>query len=115
MLTHLHAHYDQPLRLPELAEIAALSLSGLHRMFLRHTGQGITDYLMALRIGAASARLSATDQPIAHIAAEVGYATLANFNRQFLRLRGQTPRAFRARFRAPPLHAPRSDGLIPPS
>ena len=59
----------------------------------------VSDYLIGLRIGEACARLAATAQPIQPIAAEVGYASLANFNRQFLRLRGMTPREYRASLR----------------
>lgn len=99
VLTHLHQHYDEPVSLPELANIAALSLSGLHRLFVRHTRTSITGYLAGLRIGEACSRLSATDQPIRHIAEAVGYSSLANFNRQFKALRGMTPRAYRDRFR----------------
>ena len=98
VLMHLHRHYQEPLRMEQIARIAALSESGLHRMFKKHTQLGISDYLIGLRIGEACARLSATSQPIQHIAADVGYASLANFNRQFLRLRGMTPRQYRASF-----------------
>lgn len=100
VLLHLHQHYDEPLRLEDLADVAALSLSGLHRMFLRHTRTTISDYVAGLRIGEACARLSGSRQPIQHIAAEVGYGSLANFNRQFRRLRGMTPSAYRAMFRS---------------
>jgi len=34
-----------------------------------------------------------------HVAEAVGYANLANFNRQFKALKGMTPREFRGRFR----------------
>ncbi|MBN9244357.1 MAG: AraC family transcriptional regulator [Mesorhizobium sp.] len=98
VLTHLHRHYHEPVRMAQIAEIAALSESGLHRLFKRHTQAGVGDYLAGLRIGEACARLSGTAQPIRHIAGDVGYASLANFNRQFLRLRGMTPRAYRASF-----------------
>lgn len=98
VLSHIHAHYDEDVRLEELAEISALSPSGLHRMFRKHTQTTISDYLIRLRIGDACARLSGTSQPIQHIANEVGYGSLANFNRQFLRLRGMTPREYRTRF-----------------
>jgi AraC-like DNA-binding protein len=54
---------------------------------------------MGLRIGAAAARLAGGDEPVAHIAADVGYGALANFNRQFRATKGMTPRAYRARFR----------------
>ncbi|HZY68540.1 MAG TPA: AraC family transcriptional regulator [Devosia sp.] len=98
VLAHLHDHHAEPLRLEALAEVAALSVSGLHRLFRKHTGTTVSDYLIRLRIADASARLSGSDQPVAHIAAEVGYGSLANFNRHFLRLRGMTPRAYRGRF-----------------
>jgi transcriptional regulator GlxA family with amidase domain len=99
VLTHLHQHYAEPVALPELAEIAALSVSGLHRLFTRHTRTSIGDYVTSLRIGDACSRLSSTDQPIQHVADAVGYASLANFNRQFRALRGMTPREYRNRFR----------------
>lgn len=99
VLTHLHQHYAEPIALPELAEIAALSVSGLHRLFTRHTRTSISTYVTGLRIGDACSRLSSTDQPVQHVAGAVGYASLANFNRQFKALRGMTPREYRARFR----------------
>lgn len=99
LLRHLHEHYAQPVSLDRLAEIAALSVSGLHRLFVRHTQTTILDYVAQLRIGEACSRLSSTDQPIAHIAADVGYLSLANFNRQFRKLRAMSPRAYRSMFR----------------
>lgn len=96
---HIHKHYHAPLRMEELAEIAFLSISGLHRLFQRHTQMSVSEYVIALRIGESCSRLSGTNQPIQHIAAEVGYASLANFNRQFRRLRGMSPREYRNSFR----------------
>lgn len=99
VLAHIHAHHAEPLRLETLAGIAALSVSGLHRMFRKHTQSTISDYLIRVRIADACARLSTSDQPIHHIATDTGYASLANFNRHFRRLRGMTPREYRGRFR----------------
>jgi AraC-like DNA-binding protein len=99
VLTHIHAAYVEGVALEALADIAALSVSGLHRMFRKHTRTTVSEYLIRLRIGDACARLSGTDQPVRFVADAVGYASLANFNRQFRRLRGMTPRDYRARFR----------------
>jgi AraC-like DNA-binding protein len=99
VLQHLHQFYMEPIRMSELAERAALSESGLHRMFAKHTSTTVTGYVARLRIGDACARLSGTAQPIARIAADVGYDSLANFNRQFRSIRGMTPRDYRASFR----------------
>ena len=98
VLDYLHAHYTEDLRLEALADIAALSKSGLHRLFRKHTQSTISDYLIRLRMAEACARLSGTIQPIHHIAVEVGYGALANFNRHFRRLRGMTPREYRKHF-----------------
>ncbi|HEV2506320.1 MAG TPA: AraC family transcriptional regulator [Mesorhizobium sp.] len=99
VLTHIHQSYAREIRLEELAGIAALSVSGTHRLFRRHMRATISDYIIRLRIGDACARLSGTSQPIQHIAGAVGYGSLANFNRHFRRLRGMSPRDYRARFR----------------
>lgn len=98
ILTHMHLHYAHAISLDELSDIAALSASGLHRMFRRHTGGTISDYLMRMRIGDACARLSSTDQAIHHISDAVGYSSLANFNRQFKALKNMTPREYQAMF-----------------
>lgn len=99
VLNHLHQAYAGEIRVRDLADLAALSESGLHRMFSKHTHTTISAYVAHLRIGHACARLAASDQPVAHIAAEAGYANLAHFNRQFRALRGMTPREYRASFR----------------
>lgn len=98
VLDHIHAHYAEPMTIAELADIAALSPSGLHRTFLRHTHQTVSQYLIRLRIGRACALLSSAAIPIGVIAGEVGYDSLANFNRQFKALKGMTPRQYRAAF-----------------
>jgi AraC-like DNA-binding protein len=100
VLDHIHLNYAESLPVEALAGIAALSPSGLHRLFGRHLHTTISDYVKRLRIGEACALLSATDRPVAHIAGEVGYASLANFNRQFKALKKRTPRDYRHSFRA---------------
>jgi AraC-like DNA-binding protein len=99
VLAHIHEHYAQPLQLSALADVAALSESGLHRMFQKHVRTNVSDYITRIRIGDACARLANTGQPIAFIAEAVGYGTLANFNRQFKRSTSLTPREYRSHFR----------------
>lgn len=99
ILLHLHQNYTRQISLDELADKAALSVSGLHRLFRRHTGTTVSDYLMRLRIGDACARLSSTDRPVQQIAEAVGYNTIANFNRQFKAVRGMKPSDYRKLFR----------------
>jgi len=98
VLDHLHAHYRERIAIAELADVAALSQSGFHRLFRRHTRLTVSDYVSELRIGQACALLVNSTQPIAHIADAVGYGNLANFNRQFRALKKMTPREFRRSF-----------------
>ncbi|HTM76499.1 MAG TPA: AraC family transcriptional regulator, partial [Devosia sp.] len=98
VLNHIHAHFAEPITIAALADIAALSPSGLHRTFLRHTSQTVSQYLIRLRIGRACALLSSTPLPISQIAFDIGYDSLANFNRQFKALKQVTPRQYRQAF-----------------
>jgi AraC-like DNA-binding protein len=118
-LDYLHAHFDQPVRIARLCTLAHTSERSLHRLFVRHTGESVGAYLSRLRVGRACMRLAETDLPISLIAQEVGLSNLANFNRQFRRLREMTPKQYRESFRrngALP-DAPRRDDLSqrPPS
>jgi AraC-like DNA-binding protein len=98
-LDHLHAHFDQPVRIARLCALAHTSERSLHRLFVRHTGESVGAYLSRLRIGRACMRLAETELPISLIAQEVGLSNLANFNRQFRRLREMTPKQYRESFR----------------
>ena len=98
VLDHIHAHYQERLAVDDLAEVAHLSPSGLHRLFRRHVQMTTLDYIAQLRIGRACQLLISSARPIAHIAAEVGYDNLSHFNRQFRALKRTTPRGFRQGF-----------------
>jgi AraC-like DNA-binding protein len=95
ILDLLHKRFTEPVRVDELCAAGNLSARSLHRLFLRHVGENVSDYLSRLRMGRASMLLVETDSPISMIAAEAGFTNLANFNRRFRELRRMTPREFR--------------------
>lgn len=97
-LDYIHRHYLQDISMDYLAEVAALSVSGLHRLFKRHTRQTVGEYIAHLRIGKACSLLISTTRPVSWISTESGYTNLSHFNRQFLAIKQTTPRAFRRRF-----------------
>lgn len=99
VLDHLHAHHAEAVTIADLAAVACLSESALHRMFRRHTRLTPVDYLTELRIGHACSLLIGTERRIHAIAEDVGYRNLALFNRAFKARRAMTPRAFRAAHR----------------
>ena len=98
MLNHLHKRFQEPISIPGLCKIGNISERSLHRLFVKHTGESVTEYLCKLRIGRACMLLVETDRPVSMIAFEVGLPNLANFNRQFRRVRGITPSTYRKSF-----------------
>lgn len=97
VLEHIHAHYVEPLSIPDLAHIACISVSAFHRLFRRHTRCTALDYIARLRIGRACALLLQGHMPVSLIAETVGYSSLALFNRQFKAQKGLAPSDFRKR------------------
>lgn len=57
VLDHIHANYRGRIAIEALAEVAALSASGFHRLFRRHTQLTVSNYVAELRIGQACALL----------------------------------------------------------
>lgn len=87
-------------RLRDAARQAAMSESAFSRYFKAGSGQTFTSLVRRLRLAQACRLLETTTDPIASVAAAVGYTNLSNFNRQFLRTVGVTPRQHRANARA---------------
>jgi AraC-like DNA-binding protein len=95
VLDLLHKRFAKPIRIEDLCTAANLSARSLHRLFTRHLGENVSEYLGRLRIGRACMLLVDTDWPISMVAAETGFSNLSNFNRQFRDSRHMTPREFR--------------------
>jgi AraC-like DNA-binding protein len=95
VLDQLHKRFAEPIRIEDLCTAANLSARSLHRLFTRHLGENVSEYLGRLRIGRACMLLVETDYPISMVAAETGFSNLSNFNRQFREARHMTPKEFR--------------------
>jgi transcriptional regulator GlxA family with amidase domain len=95
VLAVLHTRFAEMIRVEDLCAAGNLSPRTLHRLFVRHLGENVSEYLGRLRIGRACMLLAETDRPISVIAAEAGFSNLSNFNRRFLATRHVTPRNFR--------------------
>lgn len=80
------------------ARISGMSDSTFSRYFKKASGQTFSAMVRRLRIAHACKLLETTGDSISDIAQAVGYGNLSNFNRQFLKDRGSTPRAYRRQF-----------------
>lgn len=101
MLSHVReyidAHLAAPLSLQELAAVVQLSPSYFARCFAQAMGQTPYQYVLERRLAQAMTLLTSTDNPIAGIARDVGFASQSHLTATFRRLVGCTPKAFRTR------------------
>lgn len=82
-------------RLRDIAERFHISEEYFCRIFKKHTGYRLMEYLNILKIQNAAKLLQETDKDIANIAETVGYASHSYFTMQFKKHMGITPGAYR--------------------
>lgn len=92
------AHFREVISLPQIADVAAMSIPAFCAYFKKRTRKTYIDFLNEMRIGYACTLLSDSEQSILQIAYESGFNTVAHFNRQFLKIKKRTPSQFRKAF-----------------
>ncbi len=96
VITYIHAHVDEPLRLETLGAIAGASAFHLQREFTRVTGHSPARRVQLLRLKRASMRLVfQSGRSITDVALEAGYQNAESFTRAFQKRVGQSPSDFR--------------------
>jgi len=99
ILSYLEQNYAEKLTLSHLTSRFQWSERHLQRLFKQHTGQSFNYYLQSLRIQKSCEQLRSTQLKISRIAGAVGYRDLNSFMALFRRMVGETPGAYRQRFR----------------
>lgn len=94
-LQHLHAS----LSVTQLARLAHMSERTFARRFHEATGTTPLQWLLGQRVLRARRLLEQSDHPIERIGRDVGLGSPPNFRRQFRRMVGTTPSAYRRTFR----------------
>lgn len=95
----LRLHLSQEVDVKQLAASMCCAPGYLGRRFKAETGLTITQYLTEERCNAAADLLSKTDLPIQNISAYVGYLDNSYFARVFKSCKGETPTAYRNKYR----------------
>lgn len=96
MLAYINTNYTDPICLSHLAALAEVHPSHLSREFKRQIGRTPLDYVIRLRMQRAAALLIESQRSIKEIGVSVGYKRAEAFSKAFKRVRGCSPRQYRA-------------------
>lgn len=91
-------YFQEPISLDEIAVHAGMSVPAFCNYFKKSTKKTYIDFLNEVRIGYACKQLIDSQKTIEAICYESGFNTLANFNRQFLKVKQVTPSRYRKDF-----------------
>lgn len=96
MLAYININYADPICLTYLAGLAEVHPSHLSREFKRQIGRTPLEYVLRLRVHRACTLLIESKKSIKEIGMSVGYKRPEAFSKAFKRIRGCSPRHFRA-------------------
>lgn len=81
--------------LGDVAKIVNVSAKYFSELFKQVTGVAFAEYVGRIRVEKAKHLLNAGNQRISEIAFEVGFQSLSQFNRSFIKFTGKSPTVFR--------------------
>lgn len=93
----LHERLERPLSIPDLAVEVDVTQNYLARIFRLRYGMTMPHFLLTCRMDHAKHLLAHTGIPVSKVAARAGMPDVQHFNKQFRKLVGQSPSAYRAR------------------
>lgn len=96
---YINAHYQEEIRLNDLAEMVGMTDVAFSRFFKLRTGKSLSDYIIDIRLGYATRLLVDSTMTIAEICYECGFNNLSNFNRIFKKKKNCSPKEFRENYR----------------
>ncbi len=95
LINYCIENHTTDIHLSDLEEQLHLTKYYISRILKEKLSLGFNEYIHSLRMDTAKNLLLETDTSISNIAYKVGYNTVRNFNRIFLKTVGMTPRKFR--------------------
>lgn len=88
-------NFKEEIRLETIAAIACMSPHAFCAYFKKRTRKTYVDFLNEIRIGYACKLLLTTEMNILSVCFDSGFNNVANFNRQFLKVKQQKPSVYR--------------------
>ena len=95
VVDHIIENFVEDFSVAKAAEMTGMTEVTFSRNFQSATGHRFVEFINRIRIGHACAKLYASDDTVTQICYQVGFQNVANFNRQFLKIKGMHPSAYR--------------------
>ena len=95
VLQEIGEKINQSLNVSDMAKFCGLSESHFMRWFKKMTGDSFASYINDRRLANAAEALRRTDDKILSVSQDAGFTNLSNFNRQFKKRYGITPKEYR--------------------
>jgi AraC family transcriptional regulator of arabinose operon len=96
VMEYVRRSLHEPPAYDQLARLASLSYCQLFRLFKRHLGLSLQQYIEQERIAYAKRLLTLDRLSVKEVAAQVGYANPLYFSRRFQKIVGVSPTRYRA-------------------
>ena len=88
-------NFKEPIQLSQISEKAGMSIPAFCNYFKKRTKKTYIDFVNEVRVGYACKLLLTTQMSVLQICFDCGFNTVANFNRQFLKIKKTTPSQYR--------------------
>jgi AraC-like DNA-binding protein len=98
VFTYIRENFYKPIALKEISKVAGLSPISFSRYFKQNSGAGFVEYVNQVRTNKACYLLRETEYQVHDIAIECGFGSISNFNKQFRKSVGISPRDYRAQY-----------------
>ena len=95
-LEYIETHYNEDIKIGDLADACFISETHLRRIFQEHLRMGVLDYITMVRIHKACELMRKSDDNVSTIAYNCGFNSLTTFNRNFRDVIKMNPGEWRA-------------------
>jgi len=95
---YIEDHYQETIRVDDLADLFAISRRTLERRFKKATSNTVTEYVQRVKVEAAKKELETTRKNINEVMYDVGYSDTKSFRDLFRRITGLTPIEYRDKY-----------------
>ena len=97
-MQYILENFQRKIQVEELLSVTNMSYASFYLSFKKAHQMPFKDYLLHVRVGYACKLLTEKSMNVSEVAYASGFENLANFNRQFKRLKGTTPTHFQKQY-----------------